>query len=448
MQSPDSHGSGIGCPTCGKIKAIPIKFSVALTQEEFLAQCKEYHGDFYDYSKTVYVRKTSPVIITCPIHGDFSQKPLFHKRGVGCPTCGIEKAHNHFRATVEEFIEKSVAIHGSLYSYENSVYMGKEYPITITCKKHGDFTLDKAHHHYLGHQQGCPKCSMGGTSKQEQELAAYVTSLGFTPVLNDRTIIAPYELDIVIPELNIAIEYCGLYWHSEQRGKDRNYHLNKTESCIKAGFRCIQVFEDEWLHKTDIVKSRLAHILGKDQDNKVFARKLEIRTVPAPESRDFFNKYHVQGACGASKIYGLYNKDELVACISFGVNRFTGDGGMELIRYATSMNVVGGFSKLLKHFTRQNPLIKEVVSYSDRRWSEGNVYSHNGFVLDGVSQPSYFYVRGNDMIRQNRVLYQKHKLPEKLATFDDTKTEVQNMLLNGFYRIFDCGCHKWKLTLA
>ena len=269
---------------------------------------------------------------------------------------------------------------------------------------------------------------------------------GLETVVGDRTIIKPLELDIVIPELKIAIEYNGLYWHSEQAGKDKGYHLNKLNLANKAGYRLIQIFEDEWINKRSIVESKLRHILGKDTDTKVFARKLTVSTVSSKEATTFFDTHHVQGGCSASKHYGLFNGDVLVACISFGVNRFTKEGGIELIRYATSCNVVGGFSKLMKHFQRQNPEVKSLTSYSDRRWSEGDVYEKNGFTLEGVSQPSYFYAN-NEGVRYNRVLFQKHKLEKKLTTFDPSKTEVENMLANGYFRVFDCGTHKWVLEL-
>jgi hypothetical protein len=130
------------------------------------------------------------------------------------------------------------------------------------------------------------------------------------------------------------------------------------------------------------------------------------------------------------------------------VNRFTKEAGVELIRYATSINVVGGFSRLLKHFIKSNPEVKAITSYSCRRWSQGNVYSHNGFVLTGISQPSYFYVKPGEEIRYNRVLFQKAKLADKLEIFNPELTEVENMVNNGYYRIFDNGCHRWEIKLA
>lgn len=445
-QVPDAHSKGIGCRACGFAKCKPSSFSKRLSTDEFVKQAKECHGNFYDYSKTEYTGKINQVTIICPIHGEFTQKAENHKNGAGCKQCGIDKAHTHFKSSTEEFIAKSVLVHKDTYNYVNSVYTGKNYPIVITCKIHGDFTVDKASYHYLGHKVGCLKCSMSGTSKQEQALAEFVTSLGFSPIFNDRKLIAPLELDIVLPELNIAIEYNGLYWHSEQAGKNREYHLNKTKAVESKGYRLIQIFEDEWVLKTDIVKARLTHILGKATQRRMFARKLESKKITTKEANEFFEKNHIQGKCTARLAYGLFDKEELVAAISFGANRFTKEKELELIRFSTSANIVGGFSKLMSLFKKENPEVKSLTSYSDKRWSVGGVYEKNGFTYAGSSQPGYFYAN-QEGIRINRVKMQKHKLATELKVFDPSKTEVENVIANGYFRIFDCGMDKWVMSL-
>ena len=450
-QTPDSHSRGpkAGCPTCGRIKCRPVIFCQMLTQEEFLSQCKLAHGTRYSYYKTKYIGKTKHITITCIIHGDFLQKAETHKKGGGCPACGIISAHNHFRATTEEFIEKSRKVHGDLYDYSKSEYIGKHHPITISCSKHGDFILPMAQRHYLSgtnNFSGCPKCVTTGSSLMEQELANFVKSLGLVTLENNRTIISPQELDIVIPELKIAIEFNGAYWHSEQAGKDKNYHLAKLNKTREAGYRLIQIFENEWVHKKEIVMNRIRHILGKDTQIRLYARKLVCKDVTPLQAREFFTKYHIQGPCSARVAYGLFKDDELVACMSFGVNRFTKEKGIELIRYATAYNVVGGFSKLLAHFKKRNTEVKSITSYSDKNWSIGEVYEKNGFKHIGRSAPGYFY-SDRDLNRVNRVSMQRHKLKDKLEIFDESKTEVENVIANGYFRIFDSGQDKWELGL-
>lgn len=58
---------------------------------------------------------------------------------------------------------------------------------------------------------------------------------------------AGQELDVYVPGRKLAFEYDGLYWHSEEAGRGRGYHLAKTEACEKAGIRLVHVLESEWI---------------------------------------------------------------------------------------------------------------------------------------------------------------------------------------------------------
>lgn len=76
---PSKIKNGHGCPRCSG--------SVVLT-EDFIKKSKEIHGDTYDYSKSIYVSHDTPITITCPIHGDFSQPPISHYYTINCcPSC-------------------------------------------------------------------------------------------------------------------------------------------------------------------------------------------------------------------------------------------------------------------------------------------------------------------------------------------------------------------------
>jgi hypothetical protein len=250
----------------------------------------------------------------------------------------------------------------------------------------------------------------------------------------------------VIPELRIAVEYNGLYYHSEACKKDKNYHLMKTEMCEKAGYRLIHVFEDEWIHKQNIVKSRLTSILRKET-SRLYARKLQVRKLTSAETFEFLSNTHIQGPghyLGNS--YGLIDGEDITACMTFCPRRFDEENGTELLRFSTKGSVVGGFSKLIKAFSKDNPDEKLLVSYSDRRWSSGGVYSNNGFTHVGRSSPGYDYVT-RDIKRMNRQKFMKHKLASILESFDPNLTEEVNCANNGFFRIWNCGMDKWILNL-
>lgn len=274
-------------------------------------------------------------------------------------------------------------------------------------------------------------------SNAEKQLADYVKSICKTEIIeNDRAILNGKELDLYLPEYKLAFEYNGLYWHNELH-KAANYHLQKTEMCEKQGIQLIHIFEDEWLYKQDIVKSRIKGLLHLN--DRIFARKCVIKQVSATDSDSFLNTNHTQGACISKYRYGLYYNEELVSLMTFGKSRFTNE--IELLRFCNKLNtnVIGAASKLLKHFLKDTAIAK-IISYADRRWSCGRVYDKLGFTLLGKSIPSYYYVVDN--MRQNRINYQKHKLV--LEGFDDTKTEHQIMLERSIYRIYDCGTLKYE----
>jgi hypothetical protein len=236
-----------------------------------------------------------------------------------------------------------------------------------------------------------------------------------------------------------------LYWHSEVY-VDKNYHLNKTKLCEDKNIRLIHIFEDEWLFKQEIVKSRLKNILGLTE-NKVYARKTIIKEVSTKESNNFLNENHIQGPVNSKINLGLYHNNELVSVMCFNKPR-VGIGskydGYELSRFCNKLNtiVIGGADKLLKYFVNiHNP--KQIISYADRRWSQGDLYEKLGFEKTKINKANYSYIINKQ--RKHRFNYRKNVL--KKQGFNTTnKTEHQIMLERKIYRIYDCGTITYKKT--
>ena len=124
----------------------------------------------------------------------------------------------------------------------------------------------------------------------------------------------------------------------------------------------------------------------------------------------------------------------------FSKNRFSGAYEYEITRFCSKLGfrVIGGAGKLLAYFERMYTP-KSLVSYADRRWSSGNLYERLGFRFIRNSPPNYWYFRGQSLVLESRVKYQKHRLADVLEKFDPEKTEMQNMADNGYYAIYDCG---------
>lgn len=271
---------------------------------------------------------------------------------------------------------------------------------------------------------------MTAISKGEKEMANWLSEK-IEVLENDRTLLNGKELDVYIPEKKVAIEYDGLYWHSSQC-KEKNYHYEKFDECRKLGVRLIHVFEDEWRDKPEIVKSLILSAIGI-YEKKYFARKCTVKEIEKSIAKEFLEANHINGYVNCSKAYGLFNGTELLQVITIGLNRFSKEKKLELLRMATKLNtqVVGGFSKLMK-----DAGITEIESYVDNRLFNASGYISSGWTILGETPISYYYTDFVD--RFNRMKFQKAKLPQ--VAENDTEEMRANAL--GYYRIYDCGTTK------
>jgi hypothetical protein len=315
-----------------------------------------------------------------------------------------------------------------------------------TCKNEYEIDRDLLFYRFENNINCCTICNSVNELKsiKEKELNDFIVSLGFTTITGDRKLLNGREIDIVISEKKIGIEFNGLYYHSDLF-KEKNYHINKTMDCVSKGYRLIHIFEDEWDFKKDIVKSRLCNLLGVIE-KKVFARKCIIKEVSTKEKTKFLIHNHIQGTIGSKVNYGLYYNDELVSIMTFGKGRKIMNGSnyeWELLRFCNKINttVVGGASKLLKHFIKNiNP--NNLISYADIRWSDGNLYDVLGFKKINLSPPNYFYIINKK--REYRYKFRKDILVSE--GFDKNLTEFEIMSQRGFYKIYDCGNFVYSLN--
>lgn len=268
-------------------------------------------------------------------------------------------------------------------------------------------------------------------SSAERELTDFLTNLNISFETRNRSIIGR-ELDIVI-EGRLAIEYNGLYWHSELSKKDaKTTHQVKYLLCKANNIRLLNIFENEWVNNKELIKKKILNILGYGNQHTVYARKTSIIEVSTKDKSAFFEANHIQGDGPSSINYGLVYDGELLACIGFikQKNQFI------LNRYATKCNIPGGFTKLLTHFENEYNT-PHIVTFADLRWSNGDLYTKTNFTLDAELPPDYYWCKG---IRLWHKFNWRHTSGLKmLPDYDSNKTEVENMHQHGFYRIWDCG---------
>ena len=131
-----------------------------MNNEIFVKRANQIHNNKYDYSKVQYVDAETEIIISCPVHGDFTQKPHIHLSGCDCPKCAHEAIGNSHRLTTNEFINKAQLIHNNKYDYSKVEYKDMTTKVEIICPVHGSFFQDP-HSHLKG--SGCQKCGQIST---------------------------------------------------------------------------------------------------------------------------------------------------------------------------------------------------------------------------------------------------------------------------------------------
>lgn len=282
------------------------------------------------------------------------------------------------------------------------------------------------------------------TSTDHIEIVNYLKNIGVSSIKeNNRNIIKNTELDIYLPEHNLAIEYCGLYWHSELF-KDKNYHKNKYEKCKEKGIRLLTIFQNEWVYNKNIVKSKLKNILNLGTET-IYARKCKIvRLKHYSEVSEFMANNHIQGAGrGGSYLFGITYNDNLIGCMIFKKSK---DSTIILDRYATSHTVVGGFSKCLKYASSilKTDGIDEIESFADLRWSVGNLYIKNEFTEKYILSPDYSYIRNDSLFHKFNF---RHTRLRKMKQYDSTLSESENMKKMNIHKIYDCGKIKYVKTI-
>lgn len=279
-------------------------------------------------------------------------------------------------------------------------------------------------------------------SVHELEVKSYIESLGFSVQMNTRQVIAPYEIDIYVPEKSLAIEMNGLYWHSfhpEQHNQENKLrHLKKTELAEQSGISLIHVTDYEWKNKTEIIKNLITTRLGINQ--KISARQCECRVISSAESAQFLDEYHLQGSAPAHLYYGLFYDQKLVMVMTFGKSRFHKQRRTEMIRMCVlpGFTIVGGISKLAKQFFRDNQGVSSFITYCDRSKSSGNGYRAAEFDYLGDTGVGYFWTDGNRVI--SRYQAQKRNLRNLLGDrYCADLSESMNMFSAGYRRYWDSG---------
>lgn len=346
-----------------------------------------------------------------------------------------------FNASLEDAEEKGALLHYSIRcNVCNSLF-------NLTNQYFRQCKIDNIHRLGL-----CPTCNPRDIirSRAEIELYDFIRDHYKGKIVpNDRDFLNGLELDIFLPDINIGIEYTGLYWHCEEIHNEK-YNVNEKYKLAKSlNLHLITIFEDEWINKQEMCKQRILYKIQSTILKNIHARKCKITVIDSKIKNEFLKTNHMFGADVSSISYGAWYDDLLVAVMTFKPTSYvkggTGDQ-IELNRFATlsGYNINGIGSRLFSAYTKDHSSCNQIISYSDNRWNSGNFYKQLGFNQVEDTPPSYWYFKNNDMQRIHRSRMMKHLLVKQ--GYDSNKTEYQIARELGYYRIWDCGNTKWVWT--
>jgi hypothetical protein len=431
----NSRKKGNGCPACsgqlGKWKAPDGYDKTGYTSfaSEFPEYAKMLSSKNPFTASSVPPSSTQLAIFECPLGHEWQQQVYVVARGHGCPTCagkGVEEGFNDLATTHPHLIDiwsskNHIRIeevsHGSTKKVLWECPNGHEWPANIGQVSRGT---------------GCPRCS-NHISKPEIQIREMLGDV--EAVFNDRSLIGPKELDIYLPDDNLAIEFNGVYWHTEDR-VGKKYHYDKWRLCKDKGVQLLQIWEDDWAFNREVVENTIkSKLLGR---KPIGARKVKVVEIDFYTAADLLSKWHIQGKANGTYYLGLEYDGEVV-CV--GVWKRQGNGTtMRLERFAGSRAVYGGLNKMISYLP-----YNEFVTFADHTISDGRLYEATGWVNDGEINPDYYYLVGGEREHKFNYRIERFKRDPDLL-YEEGMTERQLAELNGLERIYDAGKTRYKYT--
>lgn len=243
----------------------------------------------------------------------------------------------------------------------------------------------------------CPKCYPKKKSYGEHVILQIVKDAvpeGIEVLEGDRNLLNGFEVDILVPDLKLAIEYNGIYWHSEYAGgKGMEYHQNKLERLKELGYRLIYVWEDE-LYKLETTISRtIEEACGAG--HRIDASKCSYKTLVG--SDDAVDYYHREGTLGSRVTNHVLTQGGQPVCImqlSHRPSKKKGQAGKSVLRYTAlnGYNVKEGFTTLFNHATKLTKGDRVYQAELDPSFDDTAMYEAVGFELVEEKKEQQWYL--------------------------------------------------------
>lgn len=322
-----------------------------------------------------------------------SGNPFWGKKHSDASRDKISKSKRLQEKTIEErLLERSNEL---LCLTSSDEYLSRQHQYLnfqcLICNKINEKTLQSFERGSL-----CEFCYPVTSSKWQLEIEKWLVESGHSVVREDRTIISPKEIDIFLSEHKLGIECHGLYFHSDAK-KDNNQKLHSQKAALaeKSGIKLLQIFQDEWINRQEIVKQMILYRMGI-HNKSIGARKCKIVKLTSKEQRDFFAMSHLSGYSPAHIAWGLQYEDCIIACLSLRVPRQKKwKERFEVSRFAIKpgYSVPGALSRLVNEALTYSKFKEKIgiMTYVDKRVGEGRGYLSAGFLKVGETGPDYWY---------------------------------------------------------
>lgn len=276
-------------------------------------------------------------------------------------------------------------------------------------------------------------CVTSRISSAQKQIYDYLVGIGVSAELEFK--IDGLSYDVAVPDRKLVIEYQGLRWHSREKsaGKD----ARKYENAKSSGWDFISIFEDEWVRSRAKVEMLLRNRLVRGNPKSVRPKNCRVEKIHWKIADPFYEENHYIGKCRSAVNYGVFYQERLVACVSFKDPTRQSEHDWELVRMVSDpkFRVHGIWSHIMKRFIQEyDP--KSIVSFSDNRLFNGEVYRKIGFEFDGDVRPDYYWVKRDKRHHKSSL---RKTAEEKLTG----KTEVELREEQGYRRIWDLGKKRW-----
>lgn len=437
----------IQCPYC----TLKDKHKNSKETDKFISEVKNKFKDLdLDFSLTNYVNNCTDVLITCNTHKNIIKRrpDSILNNPFLCPYCAEEKGL-YVKTTLQDFNVKLEEFFLNTFDLSKTIFKGINKPCIVYCKLHGEEKIESAIK-LLQRRNGCLKCKP--RSKPEEEIRQYIQTL--LPNLEITSSKPKWmegkELDIFIPEYDLAIEYNGTIFHHSSNSsnhfinsmkKDKYYHFNKWKLCFENNVKLLSIYDFYWQNpiKQNIYKAKIRHYLNLD--TKIFARKCKIVEVPNCEAYSFYNNNHLECAGMNYKEAQSYSLEfNNVRYMYFTIGKFYKQSSKSFVyklhRICTLLNytVVGGLSKCKKFLYNKYGDFKYQLTLS----SGGSTLKTFNFNL---LEPRYFWVNSKNIsIYYHRNYCQKQLLEkhfkEPLLSTDTESTYMEKL---DFLKVYDNG---------